>query len=89
MPRRSAASSPSRVWRRYDWSGLKPCRQTVLGHCAGRQREDRGRRIVLRRTEAAAIRQEKDCHGDEGSALVAVDEGMIFRNSKRVGCRQL
>src|ERR1700731_3966237 len=63
----------------------QPAREPVLIDSAGRYLENNCGGVLRRHVEIDPIEPEKHDHGAEGGPLVAVDEGMIARDSERIG----
>ena len=48
--------------------------------------QDQAYHFLFRRIDPQAIESEKEIHGLERHTLVAIDEGVVFRNPKTIGC---
>jgi len=60
----------------------------LLADFAGREGEDDRSGLRGLGTECDAVLEQKPHHGHEGDAFVAIDEGGILCQSKRIGCCQ-
>src|SRR6266436_2180629 len=65
-----------------------PAGQAFLADLAGGKREDDGRGVRGIGLESNSIFVEEYCHCHEGDALIAIDEGVIFREPKGIGSRK-
>src|SRR5258708_37741735 len=65
-----------------------PAGEALLADLAGGKGKDDGRGVRRFGAEGNAVLEQKAHHGHEGDALVAIDEGVIFREPKGIGSRR-
>lgn len=62
-----------------------PCREFGLGDVAGCDGKHGDRRLGLVGLESPTVQEQEETDGEEGCALVAVDEWMVLRQAKSIG----